>query len=82
MANYTWPIPDRGLKRRLYRIDMPTLILASREDAWIPFAYAAEFAALIEGAVVIDLDGGHMAPYEDPAGFARMVGEFIGHTGR
>ena len=78
MANYTWPIPDRGLRRRLYRIDMPTLILAAKDDAWIPAAYADEFAALIEGAVTGDLEGGHMAPYEDPAGFARRVAEFAG----
>ena len=81
MANYTWPIPDRGLKRRLYRIDMPTLILAAESDAWIPAAYASEFAALIEGAGAALLQGGHMAPYEDPAGFARMVGDFIGGQG-
>ena len=81
MANYTWPIPDRGLKRRLYRIEVPTLVLAARSDAWIPPAYAEDFAALIEGARADYLDGGHMAPYEDPAGFARMIGGFIGDPG-
>ena len=82
MANYTWPIPDRGLKRRLYRIDVPTLILAARSDAWIPPAYAEDFAALIEGARTAYLDGGHMAPYEDPAAFARMIGAFIRGSGK
>ena len=81
MANYTWPIPDRGLKRRLYRIDLPTLVVAARADAWIPPAYAEDFAARIEGARTAYFDGGHMAPYEDPAGFARMIGGFIGDTG-
>ncbi len=78
MANYTWPIPDRGLRRRLYRIDVPTLVLAPRSDAWIPAAYADEFVAAIEDARAADLEGSHMAPYEDPAGFARTIGAFMG----
>ena len=76
MANYTWPIPDRGLRRRLYRIDVPTLVLAASADAWIPAAYADEFVAAIEDARKADLAGSHMAPYEDPAAFARTIGAF------
>ena len=76
MANYTWPIPDRGLHRRLYRIDVPTLVLAASADAWIPAAYADAFVAAIEEARKADLPGSHMAPYEDPAGFARTIGAF------
>ena len=81
MANYTWPIPDRGLRRRLYRIDVPTLVLAARSDAWIPPAYAEDFAALIDGARAAYLEGGHMAPYEDPAGFVRIIEGFVGGAG-
>ncbi len=73
MANYTWPIPDRGLKRRLYRIEVPTLVLGARADAWIPAAYAEDFAAGIAGATTAYLEGSHMAPYEDPRGFARTI---------
>jgi pimeloyl-ACP methyl ester carboxylesterase len=78
MANYTWPIPDRGLGRRLYRIEVPALVVGVKSDAWIPAAYAADFAATIEGSSTAYLEGSHMAPYEDPAGFARMIGGFIG----
>jgi pimeloyl-ACP methyl ester carboxylesterase len=81
MANYTWPIPERGLRRRLYRIDIPTLVLAAKADAWIPPAYAADLAALIEGARTGELDGSHMAPYEDPPGFAGLIEGFIGDGG-
>ena len=76
MANYTWPIPDRGLSRRLYRIVAPTLVLGSRSDAWIPPAYAEDFAAAIEGARADYLQGSHMAPYEDPAAFAQVIAGF------
>lgn len=78
MANYTWPIPDRGLRRRLYRIEAPTLVLGARSDAWIPPAYAEDFAAGIKGARTADLQGSHMAPYEDPAGFVRTIEAFNG----
>ena len=73
MANYTWPIPDRGLKRRLYRIEAPTLVIGARSDAWIPAAYAEDFAAGIAGARTAYLEGSHMAPYEDPRGFAGAI---------
>ncbi len=77
MANYTWPIPDRGLGRRLYRIGAPTLVLGCRADAWIPAAYAEDFAARIAGARHGGLEGSHMAPYEDPAAFAQTMAEFV-----
>lgn len=78
MANYTWPIPDRGLRRRLYRITAPTLVLGARSDAWIPAAYAEDFAATIEGARTACLEGSHMAPYEDPAAFVQVIAGFAG----
>lgn len=77
MANYTWPIPDRGLVRRFYRIAAPTLVLGCSADAWIPAAYASDFAAGIAGAKHGRLEGSHMAPYEDPAGFARTIAAFV-----
>ena len=73
MANYTWPIPDRGLRRRLYRIEAATLVVGARADAWIPAAYAEDFAAAIAGARTAYVEGSHMAPYEDPQGFARAI---------
>ena len=76
MANYTWPLPDRGLGRRLYRISAPTLALGSSDDAWIPAAYARDFAGRIAGARHDQLPGSHMALYEDPQAFARTVRAF------
>jgi pimeloyl-ACP methyl ester carboxylesterase len=78
MANYTWPIPDRGLRRRLYRIAVPTTVIAARADAWIPAAYAEDFAGAIFGARTAWLEGSHMFPYEDPQAFARMIGQLAG----
>ena len=35
-GKFLWPIPDRGLKRRAYRIKAPSLILWGQEDRACP----------------------------------------------
>src|SRR5207244_4391887 len=49
-GKYTWPIPDRGLSRRIHRIAAPTLIIWGRHDGIVPLEYAQEFASRIAGA--------------------------------
>lgn len=44
-AKFLWPIPDKGLDRRLPRIKAPTLIIWGRQDGLIPVAYADIFMA-------------------------------------
>jgi len=39
-SKFLWPIPDRGLKKRAYRIKAPTLLLWGDDDKLIPPAYA------------------------------------------
>jgi pimeloyl-ACP methyl ester carboxylesterase len=77
VAKYTWPIPDKGLRRRLHRISMPTLILFGEADAFVSCRYGAEFEAAIESAKARIMPGGHMAPYEQPEAFARVVEAFV-----
>ena len=43
-AKLCWPIPDRGLHKRLHRIIAPTLIVWGEDDALISPVYAEEFA--------------------------------------
>lgn len=60
-----FPIPDRGLEQRLYRIEARTRIIWGRSDRVIDSAYAAEFEKLIPGAEATVLEeAGHMVPYE------------------
>src|SRR5262245_54208481 len=40
VARFLWPIPDRGLSRRLYRVRAPTLIVHGTRDSFVPAAYA------------------------------------------
>lgn len=56
----------------------PTLVVWGREDAWIPLADAARFAAAIAGArqVTID-DSGHLPQEERPQELLRVLREFL-----
>ena len=76
IARYTWPIPDRGLKNRLYRVEIPTLLLFAEADAWAPAAYAEDFAAGLADAQARIVPGSHMAPYERPEETARLIADF------
>jgi pimeloyl-ACP methyl ester carboxylesterase len=60
-----FPIPDRGLENRLYRIEARTRIIWGRSDRVIDPMYAEEFTRLIAGAEATVLaEAGHMVPYE------------------
>ncbi len=76
VARYTWPIPDKGLRRRLHRISAPTLVIFGKEDAFVSPRYAPEFTAAIADSRSLLLPGSHMAPYEQPGVFARAIEEF------
>jgi pimeloyl-ACP methyl ester carboxylesterase len=64
-----FPIPDRRLSRRLYRITTPTLLLWGAADRLVPPVYAERFRELMisTDAELHVVDGaGHMLPYEQP----------------
>jgi pimeloyl-ACP methyl ester carboxylesterase len=74
-----FPIPNRRLSKRLYRLTAETLLVWGSADRLIVPAYAARWRELIPGARVVTLEsGGHMLPYEQPEAFARVVAEFLG----
>jgi pimeloyl-ACP methyl ester carboxylesterase len=74
-----FPIPNRRLSKRLYRLTAETLVLWGAADRLIVPAYAERWKALIPNARVQTIDGaGHMLPYEQPEAFARTVGGFLG----
>jgi pimeloyl-ACP methyl ester carboxylesterase len=77
MAKFVWPIPDKGVRKRLHRIAAPTLILWGDADRANPLIYAEEWQRRIKGAVVRHLPGGHMVLLESPDAAAKAVGEFL-----
>src|SRR5579864_4576388 len=61
VARFLWPIPDRGITRRLHRITAPTLIIHGTQDRFVPSHYADEFVAAIPNAArELIPDAGHM----------------------
>jgi pimeloyl-ACP methyl ester carboxylesterase len=74
VAKFIWPIPDKGLRRRLPRVTAQTLIVFGRDDAFVPAIYADEFAAAIPGArKAVIADAAHMVPYEQTAEVMRLI---------
>ncbi|WP_448508627.1 alpha/beta fold hydrolase [Immundisolibacter sp.] len=55
-AKFLWPIPDKGLIRRLPRIKAPTLVIWGRQDGLIPVSYGETFRTLIPNARLEVLD--------------------------
>ena len=78
MAKFVWPIPDKGLKKRLHRIAAPTLVLWGDADRANPVVYAEEWQRRIKGAALRLLPGGHMVLHEAPDAAAAAVTGFVG----
>jgi len=81
-GKFIWPIPDKGLKKRIHRVKAPTLIVWGKEDRLVPPVYADEFSRRIAGARVQSVDAaGHAPQLEQPEKVARMVVDFVGAAG-
>lgn len=78
MARFVWPIPDRGIKKRLHRITAATLLLWGDADRVNPIIYGEEWQRRIKAAEVRILPGGHMLPHEAPGAVAGAIAAFLG----
>ena len=80
-GKFIWPIPDKGLKKRIHRVKAPTLVVWGKEDRLVPPVYADEFVRRIAGARAQTVDGAGHAPHlEHPEKVARMVADFVGQA--
>ena len=78
-GKFLWPIPDRGFKRRAYRIKAPTLVLWGENDRIIPPVYAQDFTKLIAGSqATVVPNAGHLLMIERAEVFAAAVADFLG----
>src|SRR6266436_2840455 len=69
-----FPIPERGLASRLYRIKARTQIIWGDSDKLISPAYAQEFQRGIAGAsLTLIPQAGHLVPFEKPAEVAAAI---------
>jgi pimeloyl-ACP methyl ester carboxylesterase len=77
-SKFLWPIPDRGLKKRAYRIAAPTLVLWGDDDKLIPPVYAKEFTSRIKNAKLeLIKNAGHMVMYEQQEALLGAITKFL-----
>lgn len=77
-SHFIWPIPERGLAKRLRRIKADTLVVWGAGDRLVPPVYAADFAAAIPNAQVELIDNaGHVPQLEQRDEVAARVTKFL-----
>jgi pimeloyl-ACP methyl ester carboxylesterase len=81
IARFVWPIPDRGLSKRLHRVTAPTLLVWGDSDRVNPVVYGETWRQRVKGAALSVLPGGHMVLHEAPEPAARLIGEFLAAGG-
>lgn len=74
-----FPVPNRRLSKRLYRLTAPTLLVWGASDKLIPPVYADSWKKLIPPAQLVTIEqAGHLPPYEQPEAFVAAVSKFLG----
>jgi pimeloyl-ACP methyl ester carboxylesterase len=74
-----FPIPNRRLSKRLYRVKADTLIVWGASDALIPPVYGERWNGAVAGSRLVQIsEAGHMVPYEQPEVFVSAVSGFLG----
>jgi pimeloyl-ACP methyl ester carboxylesterase len=69
-----FPIPDRGLRERLYRIRAKTLLIWGQSDRMVPPVYARAFQSALPAAELILIpEAGHMVAFEKTADVAKAI---------
>jgi pimeloyl-ACP methyl ester carboxylesterase len=77
-GKFVWPIPDKGLKKRIHRVRAPALLIWGSEDKLISPVYAEEFRERLPDARVALVEGsGHMPSWERTDEVAALAREFL-----
>ncbi len=78
VAKFLWPVPDKGLSRRITRVRCETLVVTSEKDPIVPVSHGEKASSLIKNSEHITLQGvGHLAPLEDPENFVTYIRNFL-----
>ena len=77
-TKFMWPIPDRGLRRRLRHLSSRTLVIHGESDGLVPVRYADELVGAITNAELeLIAHAAHMPMYEAEDEFVALVQKFI-----
>lgn len=65
---FSWPIAEKGLRRRLYRVTAPTLLVWGAQDRVVEPLYAEYFSAQVKARTATEIIPGlgHLLHLEDP----------------
>ena len=73
-----FPIPNRRLSKRIYRLTAPTLLVWGESDKLIPPVYAERWLELLPTADLVTVArAGHMAPIEQPDQVAAAIEKHV-----
>jgi pimeloyl-ACP methyl ester carboxylesterase len=77
-GKFIWPIPDKGLKKRIHRIAAtPALLVWGQDDRLVPRVYAEEFSSRLARTRLEVVPGAGHAPHlEQPEAVASLVQAF------
>ena len=78
-GRFLWQFPDRGLNKRIHRIQSPTLVVWGESDGQIPPEYGPAFNALIPGSQLVTIaEAGNLPQLEQVDAFMDAVLPFLG----
>ncbi len=79
-SRFLWPLPDRGLSERLYRVKAPTLLLWGKEDRIVHPRYAEAFKEKLTAAPRVQVEiiprAGHMVLLEQTEAATQAILRF------
>jgi pimeloyl-ACP methyl ester carboxylesterase len=77
-TKFMWPMAERGLRRRLPYLDVPTLVINGAADGLVPPNYARELAGLVSDSGLLLIDGAaHYPMFEQEDEFVAAVEAFL-----
>jgi len=78
IGKFCWPIPDKGLEKRIHRINAPTLLVWGEKDQIVPPKYGHLFQHQIsESTLALIEGGGHIPHAECKSAFIEAILSFL-----
>ena len=78
IGKFCWPIPDKGLEKRIHRINVPTLLVWGEKDQIVPPEYAHAFQHQISESTLAMIGGtGHIPHVECKSDFIEATLSFL-----
>jgi abhydrolase domain-containing protein 6 len=75
-ASLLWPLGDRGLAKRLHRIEGPALLLWGEQDELLPIGMSAAWAG-VGAPIEVVAGAGHLLEWDAPEEVGRRLAGFL-----